>query len=86
VEHASVAGLDIAAGLHTEECETATGPGISGVAVDAPGAIANSAQSGQVVVSHTVRDLVAGANFPFEECGSIALGPGLPEVRLLTVA
>jgi DNA-binding winged helix-turn-helix (wHTH) protein len=85
VEHAASAGLAVAAGLHTGECDTAADTGISGLPVEIAAAIAAQAPPGQVVVSHTVRDLVAGANFRFEDCGSLAFDPSIAECRLLTV-
>ena len=71
---ASVAelGLELRAGLHTGECELHDGK-LSGIAVSIGARVAGEAAPGQVVVSHTVRDLVAGSGIEFAELGTRAL-------------
>lgn len=61
-------GLDIRAGLHTGEVEM-RGADTSGVAVHLAARIAALAGPGEILVSRTVRDLVAGSRFAFEERG-----------------
>ncbi len=59
-------GLEVRAGLHTGECELA-GPRVQGLAVHIAGQVMACAAPGEVVVSNTVRDLVAGSGLRFEE-------------------
>ncbi|MEH2539480.1 MULTISPECIES: adenylate/guanylate cyclase domain-containing protein [unclassified Bradyrhizobium] len=74
-------GLQVRAGLHTGEIEM-TDNDLSGIAVHIASRIAAMAQPGQVLVSSTVRDLVAGSNIRFRDEGSHRL-KGLEEsVRL----
>jgi class 3 adenylate cyclase/pimeloyl-ACP methyl ester carboxylesterase len=69
-------GIDIRAGLHTSECELIDGkPGGLGVVVGAR--ISSMARPGQVLVSSTVKDLVAGSGIAFEERGQHEL-KGIP--------
>lgn len=60
--------LDIRAGLHTGECEVSDGK-IVGVAVSIGARIASLAGPGEVLVSSTVKDLVAGSGLQFEDHG-----------------
>jgi pimeloyl-ACP methyl ester carboxylesterase/class 3 adenylate cyclase len=77
-------GLDIRAGLHTGEVEY-QGEQIRGIAVHIGARIAAEGQPGDVVVSSTVKDLVAGSGIGFEDRGTRAL-KGVPdEWRLFTV-
>jgi pimeloyl-ACP methyl ester carboxylesterase len=69
-------GLDVRAGLHTGEVET-TGDKVSGIAVHIGARVMSLAGPGEVLVSSTVRDLVAGAGIAFEERGVQAL-KGVP--------
>jgi len=74
-------GLQVRAGLHTGEVEM-TDNDLSGIAVHIASRVAAMAQAGQVLVSSTVRDLVAGSNIRFRDEGSHRL-KGLEErVRL----
>jgi class 3 adenylate cyclase/pimeloyl-ACP methyl ester carboxylesterase len=57
-------GLEIRAGVHTGECEVVDG-GIGGIAVHLGARIAAQAGPGEVLVSSTVRDLVAGSGIGF---------------------
>jgi pimeloyl-ACP methyl ester carboxylesterase len=75
-DHVKRLGLDIRAGLHTGECEV-MGTKLSGVAVHIGARIASLAGAGEVLVSSTVRDLVAGSGLRFEDRGLHAL-KGIP--------
>jgi pimeloyl-ACP methyl ester carboxylesterase len=69
-------GLDVRVGLHTGECEIAGGK-IAGIAVHTGARVASCAVPGEVLVSHTVRDLVAGSGIRFEDRGAQEL-KGIP--------
>ena len=78
-------GLDIRAGVHTGECEIA-GDKLAGIAVHIGARVAGLAGPGEVLVSSTVRDLVAGSGLEFEDRGPASL-KGVPgEWRLYRVA
>ncbi len=77
-------GLEIRAGLHTGECEIMDGK-VGGIAVHIGARVAKEAQPGEVLVSSTVKDLVAGSGLRFRERGMAAL-KGVPdEWRLYAV-
>ncbi len=77
-------GIDIRAGLHTGECEIADGK-VAGIAVHTGARVAANAQGGEVVVSSTVKDLVAGSGIEFDDRGLHEL-KGIPgEWRLFGV-
>jgi class 3 adenylate cyclase len=77
-------GLQVRVGLHTGECELLEGK-VAGIAVHTGARIAASAQPGEVLVSGTVKDLVAGSGLAFQDRGSHAL-KGIPgEWRLYAV-
>ena len=61
-------GIDIRAGIHAGECEVSDGK-IVGVAVSIGARIASLAGPGEVLVSRTVTDLVAGSGLEFEDRG-----------------
>ena len=61
-------GVEIRAGIHTGECEL-DGPKIRGIAVHTGARIASLAGPGEVLVSQTVKDLVAGSGLDFEDRG-----------------
>jgi pimeloyl-ACP methyl ester carboxylesterase len=65
-------GLEIRAGLHTGEIELADGK-VRGIAVHTGARIASAAQAGEILVSSTVKDLVAGSGIRFEDRGEHAL-------------
>ncbi len=69
--------LEIRAGLHTGECELSDGK-IAGIAVSIGARISSLAAPGEVLVSSTVKDLVAGSGLRFEDRGEHAL-KGVPE-------
>jgi class 3 adenylate cyclase len=76
--------LEIRAGLHTGECELVDGK-FGGIAVHIGARVAKEASAGEVLVSSTVRDLVAGSGLRFRESGSVVL-KGVPgEWRLYAV-
>jgi class 3 adenylate cyclase len=78
-------GLAVRAGLHTGECELIDGK-VGGVAVHIGARVAAAAAPGEVLVSSTVRDIVAGSGILFQERGVTEL-KGLPgEWRLFAVA
>jgi class 3 adenylate cyclase len=65
-------GLEVRAGLHTGECEI-MGDDIGGIAVHIGARIAALAVPGEVLVSSTVKDLVAGSGLSFRDHGTAAL-------------
>lgn len=69
-------GLELRAGLHTGECEVHDGK-VAGIAVNIGARVAGEAAPGQVLVSGTVRDLVAGSGIDFEPLGKRTL-KGIP--------
>jgi class 3 adenylate cyclase len=69
--------LEIRAGVHTGECEVSDGK-IVGVAVSIGARIASLAEPGEVLVSSTVKDLVAGSGLRFTDRGEHEL-KGVPE-------
>ena len=77
-------GVEVRAGLHTGECEV-LGDKLTGIAVHTAARVAATASPGEVLVSATVRDLVAGSGITFAERGEHAF-KGLPErLRLFAV-
>jgi class 3 adenylate cyclase len=77
--------LEVRCGLHTGECEL-VGNDISGIAVHTGARVAALAAPGEVLVSQTVRDLVAGSGLVLEEYGTYTL-KGVPnEWRLFRAA
>jgi pimeloyl-ACP methyl ester carboxylesterase len=77
-------GLEIRAGLHTGECEIIGGK-IGGIAVHIAARVAAQAAPGEVFVSGTVRDLIAGSGIELEDRGVQTLR-GIPgEWQLLAV-
>jgi class 3 adenylate cyclase len=71
-------GVTVRAGIHTGECEV-MGMKLSGVAVHVGARVASLATSGEVLVSSTVKDLVAGSGLKFHERGAHEL-KGVPGV------
>ena len=76
VESVHGVGLDVRAGLHTGEVELA-GDTIRGIAVHTGARVASHAGAGEVFVSQTVKDLVAGSGIELEDRGSHEL-KGIP--------
>jgi len=77
-------GLAVRAGVHTGECEV-QGDRVHGIAVHIAARIMAMARPGELLVSSTVKDLVAGSGIDFEQRGAHALR-GVPgEWRLFAV-
>jgi class 3 adenylate cyclase len=68
VDVAQSDGVQVRTGIHTGECER-DGEKLSGLAVHIGARIAALAGGGEVLVSRTVKDLVAGSGIDFEERG-----------------
>jgi class 3 adenylate cyclase len=84
VEAMSELDLDVRAGLHTGECEVVDGK-VAGIAVHTGARVASHAAPGEVLVSSTVKDLVAGSGIGFVDRGAREL-KGVPgEWRLYAV-
>jgi pimeloyl-ACP methyl ester carboxylesterase len=62
-------GLEVRAGVHTGECEV-FGDKVAGLAVHTGARVAGKAGPGEVLVSQTVKDLVAGSGIRFEGRGT----------------
>jgi class 3 adenylate cyclase len=73
--------IDVRAGIHAGECEGA-GTELSGIAVHFTARITSSARPGEILVSQTVRDLVAGSGLEFANGRMYAL-KGLSKKRRL---
>jgi len=69
-------GIEVRAGLHTGECEM-MGDDVGGIAVHIGARVAALAGAGEVFVSSTVKDLVAGSGLRFGDRGSKSL-KGVP--------
>jgi class 3 adenylate cyclase len=69
-------GLDVRTGLHTGECEV-IGKKLTGIAVHIGARVAALAGPGEVIVSGTVKDLLAGSGLKFRERGTHEL-KGVP--------
>ena len=77
-------GIEVRAGLHTGECERMNSK-VGGIAVHIGARVAAEAGPGEVVVSSTVKDLVAGSGIAFHDRGAAEL-KGVPgEWRLFAV-
>jgi class 3 adenylate cyclase len=85
VEAVRPLGIEVRAGVHTGECELIEGkPG--GLTVSIGARVAAHAGASEVLVSQTVKDLVAGSGFAFEDAGEREL-KGVPDRwRLYRVA
>ena len=71
-------GLEIRAGLHTGEVELSD-EGVRGIAVNIGARVAALAEASEVLVSSTVKDLVAGSALRFEDFGEHVL-KGVPDM------
>ena len=69
-------GIEIRAGVHTGECEI-MGDKLGGIAVHIGSRVAGKAAPGEIMVSQTVKDLVAGSGLSFGERGPHTL-KGVP--------
>jgi class 3 adenylate cyclase len=74
-------GIDLRVGLHTGECEV-RGDDVGGLAVHIAARVSAEACSGEVLVSGTVKDLVAGSGIEFIDRGEHEL-KGVPDTRRL---
>ena len=77
VEHVAALGIQVRSGIHTGEMEIADHD-VGGLAVHIGARIAALAGAGEVLVSRTVKDLVAGGGFAFESRGRHIL-KGVPD-------
>ena len=77
-------GIVASAGLHTGECAHRDGV-VEGMAVSVARAIAERAAPGELLISRTVKDLVAGAAFRFTERGRHPMPEDAGEWRLYAV-
>ena len=77
VERVRALGIEVRAGVHTGECELIDGKH-AGITVSIGARIATLAGSSEVLVSQTVKDLVAGSGLAFEESGEHEL-KGVPD-------
>lgn len=69
-------GLEVRAGLHTGECELVDND-VRGIAVHIGARVSAEAGPGEVLVSRTVKDLVAGSGIAFDDRGEVSL-KGVP--------
>jgi class 3 adenylate cyclase len=83
-EAVKVLGIEIRAGLHTGEIEVRGGD-VAGLAVHIAARVSGQALGGEVLVSRTVTDLVAGSGINFEDRGDHHL-KGVPGVWRLFAA
>ena len=82
-EDVQALGIEIRAGLHTGECELMRDK-IGGIAVHTGARVAAAAEPGEVLVSSTVKDLVAGSGIVFADRGEREL-KGVGSWRLYSV-
>jgi pimeloyl-ACP methyl ester carboxylesterase/DNA-binding winged helix-turn-helix (wHTH) protein len=84
VETAAAAGVELKTGLHTGECDVA-GDAYTGFAVEMAKKIADESATRSILVSRTVRDLVAGSGLSFREYGKRTFPETPGEWPLFTV-
>ncbi len=77
IEAVQTGGVEVRAGIHTGEVETIDGK-VGGLAVVIGARVAARAAASQILVSQTVKDLVAGSGLAFEDAGEHEL-KGVPE-------
>ncbi len=77
-------GVDVQIGVHTGECEV-EGQSIRGPAVELAKAVASHGTKNEIVVSSTVKDLVAGSGIQFGGKSIARLNDELPECALFEV-
>jgi class 3 adenylate cyclase len=77
IERVRGLGIEVRAGLHTGECELIEGKR-GGLTVAIGARVAANARPSEVLVSQTVKDLVAGSGLTLEEAGEYAL-KGVPD-------
>jgi class 3 adenylate cyclase len=64
--------LEVRAGVHTGECDV-SGADVSGIAIHVASRVQSAAEPGDILVSHTVRDLVAGSGLHLTDRGPYEL-------------
>jgi len=74
-------GLNLRIGIHTGECEI-RGESLEGVAIHMAARVSGMAAGGDILVSRTVKDLVAGSGIEFVDVGTHAL-KGIPDEHQL---
>jgi class 3 adenylate cyclase/pimeloyl-ACP methyl ester carboxylesterase len=79
-------GIAIRAGIHTGECELIDDKNIGGIAVHLCSRVMSKAADGEVWITQTVKDLVAGSGIKFETRGKYALKGITGEWELFEVA
>jgi class 3 adenylate cyclase len=77
-------GLEVRVGIHSGECRL-EGDSLTGIAVHIASRIASAAAASEVIVSSTVRDLVAGSGFTFADRGLAQLKGIQDEWRLFAL-
>jgi len=77
LQSSEASGIGIRAGLHTGECEV-MGDDIGGIAVHIAARVSAHAKPGELLVSRTVKDLVAGSGIQFADRGAHSL-KGVPD-------
>jgi class 3 adenylate cyclase len=77
LESSETSGIRVRAGLHTGECE-AMGEDIGGIAVHIAARVSARAEPQELLVSRTVKDLVAGSGLQFTDRGVHTL-KGVPD-------
>jgi class 3 adenylate cyclase len=83
-ERASWLGVTVSAGLHTGECDS-RGVQPSGTAVRVAERIAQAAAPGEILVSSTVSDLVAGSGIDLKARGALQVGEFVSTLQLFEV-
>jgi class 3 adenylate cyclase len=77
VQRVRAIGIEVRAGIHTGECEIVDGKH-SGLTVTIGSRVASKGAPSEVLVSQTVKDLVAGSGLNFEDAGEHEL-KGIPD-------
>jgi class 3 adenylate cyclase len=75
--------VEVAAGLHTGECDLLD-DSVSGTAVEISASVASKAAVGELLVSGTLKDIVAGSGIDFEDRG-VDVIEGFGEFRVFAV-
>jgi len=85
-EGARAIGLHVRAGAHTGEMERGPAGEVRGIAVHTGARVAALAEAGEILVSRTIRDLVAGSPIQLESRGTHELKgvPGTWEIFAVT--
>lgn len=78
-------GLNLRIGIHTGECER-QGESLEGVAIHIAARVSAMASAGEIYVSRTVKDLVAGSGIEFDDLGNYSLKGIADEYQIFKVA